>query len=338
MIPIHWLYPELLSLLWGVGVMIVILVGVSLQKGRLLRRLGEPELVKRLMESRNGWKRFLKNLLLVLVMGLGVLALAQPQTLARTLGIERRGVDLVFVVDVSLSMLTEDVKPSRLEQAKEVMRQVVESAPVDRFGVVGFSGKTILFSPLTEDRALLRRQIQEIRTDLVPSTGTSLGAGLKAGLSTLIEHHRKAKILILLTDGEDTFTDSTFISEDVKAAGASLLVVGVGTVEGGPIPLGEKAGEKVLKLDSAGKIVYSKMNAMFLKRVAASARGKCFSKGLVQEVMPDLLHELGLVIEGGSVRDSLVQYENLYQWPLALATILLLIEMTLSERRKVKTP
>jgi Ca-activated chloride channel homolog len=331
-----WNAPNILLLLWLVPAIAVAMFVASISRRNTLARLGDPELIGRLMASRDRRKRFLKNTLILLSTAAAIVALAQPQTLSRKVNVAREGIDLVIVADVSLSMLAEDMDGSRIDSAKRELDRIVAAAPVDRIGLIAFSGGTQMLSPMTSDRNLIRKLVADLRPETVPVKGTMLGMAMQTGLSAFVEKQRKARIMLLITDGEDFNPFPIHLAQKAKNDGIRLVVVGVGTPEGKTIPLRDGSGSKALMMDSEGKLVYTSLNDGILMKVAEASGGSYTPAYGSPEPFGDIvLRELGDLQKAEAFQDVVVQHENRFQWPLLFAVIGLLLEVSLSERRRV---
>lgn len=330
-----WNAPQLLLLLWLVPGLAAAMLVASVSRRNTLAKLGDPELIGRLMASRDRKKRFLKNFLVLLSLAAAIVALAQPQTLTRKVNVIREGIDLVIVVDVSLSMLADDMPPTRIGYARNELDRLVQTAPVDRIGLIAFSGGTQILSPLTADRNMIRGLLPELRPDNVPVKGSMLGVAMQAGLNSFLEKQRKARMMLLITDGEDFTPFPIHLAERARNEGIKLFVVGIGRPQGHTIPMSTGSGSKGFLLDSEGKAVYTSLNEDLLMKLAETSTGTyCAAYDSKDSFVDLLVHDFESINKTEAFHDVVIEYENRYQWPLLIAVFGLLIEVSLSERRR----
>ena len=188
--------------------------------------------------------------------------------------VERKGVDLIFAVDVSISMNAEDVKPSRLEKAKFEISQIIRRLQGDRVGIIVFAGASHLYLPLTSDYEAAILFLDEIDTEMIPTQGTAISSALNTGLSAFSDESEKFKVLILITDGEDHEGRAIAIAEKAAQTGIIIHTVGVGSVSGSLIPvLDKKTGDTSYKKDRRGKLITSTLNEGILQDIARAGNG-----------------------------------------------------------------
>ena len=188
--------------------------------------------------------------------------------------VERKGVDLIFAVDVSISMNAEDVKPSRLEKAKFEISQIIRQLKGDRVGIIVFAGASHLYLPLTSDYEAAILFLDEIDTEMIPTQGTAISSALNTGLSAFSDESEKFKVLILITDGEDHEGKAIAIAEKSAQTGIIIHAVGVGSVSGSLIPvLDKKTGNTSYKKDRRGKLITSTLNEGILQDIARAGNG-----------------------------------------------------------------
>ena len=188
--------------------------------------------------------------------------------------VERKGVDLIFAVDVSISMNAEDVKPSRLEKAKFEISQIIRQLKGDRVRIIVFAGASHLYLPLTSDYEAAILFLDEIDTEMIPTQGTAISSALNTGLSAFSDESEKFKVLILITDGEDHEGRAIAIAEKAAQTGIIIHTVGVGSVSGSLIPvLDKKTGDTSYKKDRRGKLITSTLNEGILQDIARAGNG-----------------------------------------------------------------
>jgi Ca-activated chloride channel family protein len=233
----------------------------------------EPNLRARLLSkmdtNRLKWKqRFLFLSMIVLIF-----AASGPQIGVRLAPVDRKGVDLVFAIDVSTSMNSEDVKPNRLDKSKFEISQMIRQLKGDRVALIVFAGSSHMYLPLTTDYEAARLFLDQIDTNMIPTQGTALSSALQTGLSAFTEDDSKYKVLVLVTDGEDHEGQAVDLAEQAAERGMIVHTVGVGTRSGSLIPVKDKQGIRDYKRDTSGKLITSILNETILQDIADAGKG-----------------------------------------------------------------
>ncbi|NPV48699.1 MAG: VWA domain-containing protein [Armatimonadetes bacterium] len=295
------------------------------------RRLGLGPLRERL---------YLKSGLLVLGCALVAVSLGRPQVGLHRERAQRKGADVMLVFDTSLSMNARDMMPSRLEAAKTAAYNLVTRLPNDRFGITVFAGDAQLYCPLTPDHDAVTMFVESIQTGTSPKPGTALAKAIATAGEALGESESKHRAMVILSDGEDHETGAVQAAEKVARQTATRIqVLGFGTLAGEPIPELDPQGRTIgLKRDTQGQIVLSKLGEAELQKLAAAGQGayrRATDRGAVDEIAARLE-----ALEGSQVGTLVyTQYGERFQWPLALALVLLAWEAMVAEhgrRRRAK--
>jgi Ca-activated chloride channel family protein len=330
--------PEALTLLWGVGGVAGFLVLAFRHKRKALARLGNPELIARLTASASGARQALKGGMLVLALALLVLALARPQFGTRLELVKRRGIDLIIALDVSKSMLAEDLKPNRLEQAKREVEGLIDRLEGDRVGLIAFAGTAFMQCPLTLDYGAAKMFLDLIGPDLIPVPGTALGEAIRLATRSFDPKEHQHKALVLVTDGEDHGTDPVQAAEEARQEGVVIYTIALGDpTVGAPVPDFDEEGRRIgSKRDRQGQLVMSRADTETLNRIAYTTHGKSYvvtSRGLD---LDRLYADLARLQEKELQSRQFTQYEERYQWPLTAALLLLAVEGWIPDRRRPK--
>ncbi|HET9949839.1 MAG TPA: VWA domain-containing protein, partial [Longimicrobiales bacterium] len=304
---------------WLVALVAVPLLALGLWAGGRVRRraleaFGDAELMRRLTDTVDLGARRWKAVLLVAAVGLAVLALARPQFGTRVETVRSVGQDIVVAVDLSTSMLAEDVAPSRLERARLTIMRMLERLDGDRVALVAFAGDAFVQSPLTIDYAAAAMFLSAMHPDMMPVQGTDLGAALRVSLDALEQGARDARVVVIVTDGEDH--EGAFEEQLERAAemGVQVHVVGVGTPEGAPIPLYDEAGRRTGFLrDDEGTVVTTRLGETTLRAVAERTGAQFVMAGPGGGGFDQLVDEL-TGVEGEALEERRVTlYEEQFQ-------------------------
>jgi Ca-activated chloride channel family protein len=331
--------PALLKLLWIVPVLLALGIAGAWLRRRRLRRFAEAPLWSRLTPERSGALRLLRYVLALVAMAFAAVAAARPQVGARLVQVERRGIDVVVALDVSLSMEATDVVPNRLDRSKQEIRELLDGLKGNRVGIVLFSGSSFLLCPLTVDTGAANLFLDSVSPDVLPDPGTNLEEALRGARNAFGADlsDPRGRAVILFTDGESHVGDVDAAAGSLKEDGIPVLTVGVGTPNGQPIPIYDADGKLTgYKKDRSGEVVLSRLEEPLLRRVAESTGGRYYPATLQGHEVGDMLGYLDKLQKGelgGVVRRRV---EERYQVPAAVAAVLLLFAIMVPEARRVE--
>ena len=338
-----WLHPMYAWALLAVPVAVWLYWRAARGRRAAQERFGGAAIVQQLAPTLRPWRRTLKAGLVIGALLLGVVALIGPRWGTKVRTVERRGVDLVVALDVSASMRAQDVPPSRLRRAKNEIRTLVGDLSGDRVGLVLFAGEGFVQCPLTTDYGAFRLFLDAAASDQVSTPGTDLRAAVDAAVqafgaarpstdTTAAPTEQRPRALLLISDGENHVGDLATVRQRAEEAGVTLLTAGVGTAEGGRIPLYERGRRVGFKRDSQGQIVQSRLREDVLTRLAQS--GAYFRIGATTSALPDVPAALRQLGTSTYQEEQFADYEEMYQWPLAAALLLLGIATLIPVRRR----
>ena len=300
-----------------------------------LARFGDLELVRKLSLTVSGKGRVAKSVLLLVAVAFLVLSLARPQFGTRVETVRSQGQDVVVALDVSLSMLAEDVSPNRLERARLEIMRILQRLEGDRIGLVAFAGNAFVQAPLTVDYGAAAMFLNAMDTDLIPLQGTNLGEAMTVALDAFEEGTRDHRILLIVTDGEDHEGEIDAAVERAVQEGVQVHTVGIGSLEGVPIPEIDEAGVRNgFKRDAEGNVVTTRLDDATLQRISLATGGRYYPVA-----GPGTnLDAPGGEITGGDGRElearEVTQFEDQFQIFLGMALLLLLAEGLVPDRRR----
>jgi Ca-activated chloride channel family protein len=331
--------PEMLWLLALVPALAAWLAWGLVRRTRALRAFAEPVLLERLVQAPGRGLLLAKGALLVTAVTLFVLAAARPQWGATTEQVRRHGVDVLVGIDISESMLAEDLAPSRLRKSQEEVSRLLEKLQGDRVGLMAFAGSAGVLCPLTLDYNALRLFLDELSPTLISHPGTSLSMALAVASQAFDAQQRQHKVVILFSDGEDQIDAAEVerVAQEVASQGLVVHAVGVGTPSGGPIPeRGRDGAITGYKKDKDGRVVTSRLDEKMLARVA-EITGGTYQPASAAEGEIDRLAEVIAGMDKKEMSARLTtQYEERYQVPLALGLLALVVDTFLTGRRRVR--
>jgi Ca-activated chloride channel family protein len=322
-----------LHFLWLLPLAALLLAFAARQRERALARFADPDLLGRLGGPLHRGARIMKNLLLLSSLGLTLFALAGPRWGSHYQEVSRKGVDIVFVVDVSRSMMVEDVSPNRLEQARREILDFLKVVEGDQVALVAFAGAAFVQCPLTVDYGAVELFLNALEPDLIPLPGTDLGAAVETGLSTFDFDAETDKVMVLITDGEDNEGQGSAAAAKAAARGVRIFVYGLGDPAGGPVPSGGDGGG--FQKDESGKMVLSKLDEEGLREIASLTGGTYF-RSMAGDLDLDLLYFSGIKArtEAREIRSGKIKvYEERFPLFLLPAFLFLLLEGFVRERK-----
>ncbi|MFH1502629.1 MAG: VWA domain-containing protein [Candidatus Eisenbacteria bacterium] len=324
--------PQVL-IIWLLAVpLVAALVGIAvLQRRRSLARsaFAEPELLDRIAPGASPGRQRLKlTLVLLAVLFLG-LAAGRPQVGTKLGLVRREGVDLMVAMDVSASMRARDLKPDRLEKARREAAALVNLLDGDRVGIITFAGAAFVQCPLTLDYGAASMLLSAVEPGTIPTPGTALGEAIRAAIRSMATQPDRAKVLVIMTDGEDHGSEALEAAREAAEAGITIYTIGLGSTAGEPIP--DESGSGGYKKDRGGQIVMTKLNETVLIDVAAATGGRYFRATDTERELAVIEEEISKMQQGELESRMYAYYEERFQFPLAFALALLTLEAFLPD-------
>ena len=328
----HFGEPSNFAWLVAVPAMILFLVWAYRMRRRALQRFAA--LPDRLTASVNRAARRWKSVLLVAGVLFGALALVQPRWGFEWREVKRKGVDVFVLLDVSKSMLTEDVRPNRLTQAKFACEDLLNKLEGDRVGLIAFAGTAFVQCPLTIDYEAFRLTLKDASPGIIPRGGTAIGAAIRTALKAFEAGEGRDRAIVLITDGEETEGDAVDAAEEAAKADVHIYAIGVGTAEGELIPVREDGKAMEFLKDREGQVVKSRLDEATLKQLALKTQG-IYVRSAAGDFGMDTVYEKGIGQLQKKEAESKLQkrYFERFQWPLGIGFALLVLEAFVSDRR-----
>ncbi len=324
--------PEYLDLIWICAILVLFLNWTAKQKYKKRARFCEPEAERKIIPPKAKKVQKIKSFLTVASIAFLVLALTQPRWGFHWEDLKQEGIDIIVAIDVSNSMLAEDIKPNRLERAKRKVKDLIQLLEGDRIGLVAFAGTSFVQCPLTLDYSATEIFLDVIDTDLIPVQGTDLGHAVRTAIGAFETEANHSKSLILITDGEDHGGEIMKAAGEAKQAEVKIFAIGIGQESGAPIPhLGENGG---FKTNEEGDVVLSKLDEFTLQQIAVLTGG-----GYVRSVTGDMdlntiyLKDIKKKVEKKELKATRRKiWSERFQWFIFFALLCLFTEFTLKER------
>ena len=321
---------------WILGIIpIIVLIFLVLQfwKHRAQRRFADKLLLNKLSPNKSLFKSILKLSILCLAVASLVLALVNPKIGTKLETIKREGVDIVFAIDVSKSMLAEDVTPNRLERSKQIASQIINTLGADRVGIVAYAGSAFPVLPITTDYSAAKMFLQQMNTDMLSSQGTAISEAILLS-DTYFDNAETNRLLILISDGEDHEQNISDALAQAKDSKLKILTIGVGTEKGGQIPIRTRGVLQTYLRDLNNDIVITRLESQVLKDIANQTGGSYVSGNISTKQVTDHFKNVVDTIEKTQFESQeIAEYDSKFQWLLAVAFFLLCLEMLFLERK-----
>jgi Ca-activated chloride channel family protein len=322
--------------LWGLAigpVMWLLFAARMSWKRKAIKRFGDPNLLGRLMPDFSPGKLRTRFILMFSAWTLLVIGLANPQIGSKYEEVKRRGIDLIIALDVSKSMLAEDLRPNRLERARQAISKLLDKFGDDRVGIVVFAGEASLQLPFTSDYAAARMFLSTISTESIQTQGTAIGQAIHVAVRSLPREGNRSKAIIIISDGENHEDDAIAEAKSAKESGITIHTLGIGSEQGSPIPELKDGRVNGYKKDENGTTVISRMNPAMLQEIATAGGGKFVRSSSGNVGLEDLFTQINAMQKTDFGTKMFTDYEDRFQYFLLPAILLLLIELLVSERR-----
>ena len=322
---------EMLWMLVSIPVFIGAYIWYTHRKRRQLAAFGDPELVKELMPKASRIRPNLKFSLLMVALALLIFAAARPQYGQREQTVKRQGIEAVIALDISNSMMAEDVAPCRLDRAKQILSKMIDDMVDDKIGLVVFAGEAYTQLPITCDYVSAKMFLNNITPDLIKTQGTAIGAALNTAIQSFGgEETDASRVIILITDGENHEDDAVAVATRAKEQGIKVLVVGIGKPEGAPIPI---PGTNNFRKDRQGNVVVSRLNEDMCREIAKAGNGIYVRCDNTNTAMRALQKEIDTLATTEIETKVYTDYNEQYQSFVLVAMLLLVIDFFIFNRK-----
>ena len=315
---------EMLWWLITIPVFVISYIITTRRKRRQLIAFGDPELMAQLMPDASKSRPIVKFALLMAALVLLIIAAARPQYGQKEKTIKREGIEVMVALDISNSMLAEDVAPNRLDRAKQMLSKMIDNMTDDKVGLVVFAGEAFTQLPITCDYVSAKMFLNTISPKLIPTQGTAIGAALQTAIRSFGSQESDAgRAIILITDGENHEDDATAVAKQAQELGIQVFVIGIGKPEGSPIPV---PGTNDYIKDRSGQVVVSRLNEEMCQEIAQAGKGAYVRCDNTNTAMRALQQELNRIATTDLETTVYADYNEQYQSFLLIALLLLVID------------
>ncbi|MBN1300544.1 MAG: VWA domain-containing protein [Melioribacteraceae bacterium] len=331
---IRFAHPEYLNALYLLPVVIIIFWLTYRKQKKQLSEFASGSLHRVLLPLRSGFKPVYKFGLILVSYLLIILSLANPQVGSKIEEVKQVGIDVFILLDVSLSMTAEDIKPSRLDKAKHQISKLIQRLQGDRIGLVVFSGEAYVQFPLTTDYSAANLFLNAVDVSSVPQPGTAVEPAIRLALNSFKEDTETKKSIILITDGEDHEGNYSEVIDEAVGKGVQIYCIGLGSPAGVPIPVYNSAGVQIgYKKDRTGNVVLTRLDENTLQQIASSGNGKYYRASNTEDELELIYNDLAQLEETEFGATRITDYEDRYYYLLLPAVILLFADFFVSNNK-----
>lgn len=325
--------PYYLYLLASLPLLLVGYFLLWLWKRRKQKEFGDSALLKRLAPEQSSNKPPLKLALWLIILASLSIALVNPMVGTRLETVKREGIDIVFAIDVSKSMLAADIQPNRLLKARQIVSRTLDKLVSDRVGMIIYAGRAYPQLPITTDYAAARMFLGNISTDLIPSQGTAIAEAIELANDFYDDEDQKNRVLVLITDGEDHEEGYAAAAEKAREKGIRIISVGIGSTRGAPIPEIVNGRNIGYKKDRMGEVVISKLEPDVLKEIASLTNGLYVNGSNTRQTVDEIMSAVDEMEKKEFEAQLYADYEDQFQWFLGLALLLMVLDSLVLSRK-----
>jgi len=326
-------HPEILYALFALPILWVLYFLYRNWRLKKLSEFSDIALIADNIPMKATYKLLVKTILMSLAFTCFIIGLANPQIGSKLEEVKREGIDIMIALDLSNSMLAEDLKPNRLEKSKRAISKLVERLHSDRIGIVVFAGEAYTQLPLTSDLSAAKLFLRTVSTDIVPTQGTNIGAAIKRCVKSFDEKSAAGKAIIIITDGENHEEDAVEEANVAAENGIQIYTVGMATTNGVPIPLYQNGRKMGYRKDKEGNSVVTMLNESMLKELAAEGNGFYIRATNSDAGLNQILDELEQLDKAEIGTQLFTDYEDRFQYFVGLGLLFLILEFFVSERK-----
>jgi Ca-activated chloride channel family protein len=327
--------PDFLYLLLLLPVMVILWILNDIRKKKALRRFGNSELVDKLMPEHSRVRPFLKFVLQILAFSAVIIIVARPQFGSKLEEVKKEGVEVIIALDVSNSMLAEDIQPNRITRAKQALTRLIDNLDNDKIGLIVFAGDAYTQIPITTDYVSAKMFLNAINPDMVPKQGTAIGSAIELGMKSFSPGEGKSKAMIIITDGENHEDDPVSAAREAAKSGIVIHTIGIGSAEGVPIPVTVNGKRDFLK-DRDGNTVITKLDEEILKQIAVTTGGNYVRASNTNIGLDQIFAEIKKMKKQDLESKMYTEYNDQFQIFAVIALFLLVMDFIIMERKNRK--
>tara|TARA_R110002167_G_scaffold13570_7_gene56217 strand:- start:1840 stop:2883 length:1044 start_codon:yes stop_codon:yes gene_type:complete len=320
-------------LLAVVPVVVLLFVFLQIWKKRAQKQFADGLSLKRLTPDRSSFKSSLKLLFFLAAITFLTLGLVNPKMGTKLETVKREGVDIVFAVDVSKSMLAEDIAPNRLEKAKRLVSEIINQLASDRIGIIAYAGQAYPQLPITTDYGAAKMFLQGMNTDMLTSQGTAINEAIALATTYYDDEEQTNRVLFIISDGEDHSEGAMNAVGKAVEEGIRIFTIGVGKSKGAPIPIKRNGILESLKKDAQGEVVITKLNEGVLKDIAEEGNGEYINGSNTDEAVAYIKDQLLQMDKKEFEAKQFAEYKDQFQWFLGAGLLCLFLDIFVLDKK-----
>lgn len=300
---------------------------------RNIKRFAQDAFINVLMPLRSNARNNIKFIILLFVISSLIIALARPQFGSKLLDVKRQGIELIIALDVSRSMMAEDIKPNRLERAKQAITTLINRMQDDKIGMIVFAGDAYTQLPITSDYISAKVFLSNINTEIVSKQGTAIASAIELGTKSFTQDPEASKVIVIISDGENHEGDAVKAAQQAAEKGVKIYTIGMGSPQGSPIPLRSGVSQGGFLKDRQGGVVISRMDPTMLSQIAAAGNGDFFSASTGNIGLNQLYNKLSKLNKSEVESKVYSEYDDQFHFFIAIALLLILLDFFILERK-----
>lgn len=325
---------EFLYLLSLIPLLIIGIIMYSKWQKNSILKFGDINLLNQLMQSHSIFRKKIKNTLFVLAITFLIVGLSNPQVGTKMEEVKREGVDLMIAIDLSYSMMAQDIKPNRLERAKQAISRLIDKLEGDRIGLVVFAGEAYVQLPITTDYSAAKLFLSTVNTSIIPTQGTKIGNAIDLCSKSFDKENAQSKAIIIITDGETHDEEAIESAKKAKEEGIYIHTLGMGLTKGGPIPIYNKYGStSEFRKDREGNVIITKLNESMLEEIALAGEGTYIRANNSKSGLSSLFEEINKMEKKEIGTMIFTNYKDRFQIFIGISLVLLILNLFFLERK-----
>ncbi|HBT84943.1 MAG: VWA domain-containing protein [Fermentimonas sp.] len=323
--------PEYLWLFIVMPILLALYIYLNIRKRKDVQKMGTLSTLKKMMPELSLKRSYLKFWLIFAALCVGIIMLARPQFGTKVETVEKEGIELVIAIDVSNSMLAEDVSPNRLERAKQILSRLIDVRANDKVGLIVFAGEAYIQMPLTSDTQSAKIFLNTIDPSLVPIQGTAIGQAINLGMGSFSSDQEASRAMVIITDGEDHEGNAAEIAAQAAKAGIQINIIGIGSPDGSPLPANEYGSN--FMTDNEGNVVVSRLNEQMSMEIAQSGQGLYVRADNTNRAVQALVAQLDELETTTSSSLSYSEYDEKFTVFAWVLLVILMIEVLIYDKK-----
>ena len=325
---------EFLYLLALIPILIIGIIMYSKWQKNSILKFGDINLLSELMQSHSIFRKKIKNTLFVLAITFLIVGLSNPQVGTKMEEVKREGVDLMIAIDLSYSMMAQDIKPNRLERAKQAISRLIDKLEGDRIGLVVFAGEAYVQLPITTDYSAAKLFLSTVNTSIIPTQGTKIGNAIDLCSKSFDKENAQSKAIIIITDGETHDEEAIESAKKAKEEGIYIHTLGMGLTKGGPIPIYNKYGStSEFRKDREGNVIITKLNESMLEEIALAGEGTYIRANNSKSGLSSLFEEINKMEKKEIGTMIFTNYKDRFQIFIGISLVLLILNLFFLDRK-----